>query len=117
MKTSPRLSPISTSRLSSSFPARPTNGTPCSSSLAPGASPMNMSSALASPAPNTTVFRVDASSGQRVHTLARAKTSFSASRRSEASLVLSPGDTARMVVLRRPCPHSAVGAPSAMIWR
>ena len=61
---------------------------------------MNISSALASPAPKTTVLRVEASSGQRVQTRARANTSFKASRRSEASLVLSPGDTAGMVVPR-----------------
>ena len=86
MNTRSRLSPISTSRLSSSLPARPTNGTPCSSSFAPGASPMNMSSASALPAPNTTVLRVEASSGHRSQTRARANSSFRDSRRSEAPL-------------------------------
>ena len=45
---------------------------------------MNISSAFALPAPNTTVLRVAASSGQRTQPRAWAKTSFSASRRSAA---------------------------------
>ena len=36
MKTSGRVRPISSSSVSSSLPARPTKGSPCSSSLAPG---------------------------------------------------------------------------------
>ena len=51
--------------VSSSRPAWPTNGRPCLSSLAPGASPTNIRSASALPEPNTTVVRVDASCGQR----------------------------------------------------
>src|ERR1700687_675220 len=39
MYTSDRLSPIRDSRVSSSLPAAPTNGSPCRSSLKPGASP------------------------------------------------------------------------------
>src|SRR5215212_770301 len=50
---------------SSSFPAAPTNGTPCLSSWKPGASPTNMRSAAGSPDPNTTCVRPPAS-GQRV---------------------------------------------------
>ena len=98
MKTSERVIPISSSSVSRSLPARPTNGSPCSSSLAPGASPTNISSASAFPAPNTTVLRVAASSGQRRQPCACANTSLRASRRSEADRSLSPEDTGRMVV-------------------
>src|SRR3954452_20042544 len=48
-----------------SFPAAPTNGTPFLSSWNPGASPTNISSAVAEPAPKTTCVRV-AASAQRV---------------------------------------------------
>src|SRR3954447_7798973 len=44
-----------------SFPAAPTNGTPCLSSWNPGASPTNISSAVGEPAPNTTCVRPSAS--------------------------------------------------------
>ncbi len=67
MNTSERASPTSSSSWSSSLPAAPTNGIPSSSSFAPGASPTNMRSASALPAPKTTCVRVLASSGQRVH--------------------------------------------------
>src|SRR5437660_9804852 len=50
---------------SSSFPAAPTNGTPCLSSWKPGASPTNIRSAAGSPEPNTTCVRPPASA-QRV---------------------------------------------------
>ena len=66
MKTSARAIPISSSSCSSSLPAAPTNGRPSLSSVAPGASPMNIRSASAFPAPKTTVWRVAASSAQRV---------------------------------------------------
>ena len=46
----------SISRLSS-FPARPTNGSPCSSSSAPGASPTKTSSAFGLPVPKTISLR------------------------------------------------------------
>src|SRR3954468_21869479 len=52
--TSLRVSPIPKSSLSSSFPAWPTNGTPCLSSWNPGASPTNSRSACGCPDPNTT---------------------------------------------------------------
>src|SRR5262245_29366564 len=51
---------------SSSFPAAPTNGTPCLSSWKPGASPTNIRSAPGSPEPKTTCVRPPASA-QRVH--------------------------------------------------
>ena len=38
------------------LPALPTNGSPCSSSSAPGASPTNISCASMLPTPNTTIF-------------------------------------------------------------
>ena len=76
MNTSSRGRPISPSSRSSSWPAWPTNGRPCSSSLAPGASPTNIRSASALPAPKTTVWRVSASCGQRVQPGACAKTAF-----------------------------------------
>ena len=63
-------------------PGRPTKGRPCSSSWRPGASPTNMRSASAWPAPNTTLWRVAASSGQRVQPRAWRRTALSASRRS-----------------------------------
>src|SRR5437660_1294141 len=97
--TSRRSKPISASSSSSSLPARPTNGRPCSSSLTPGASPTNMSSASALPAPNTTVLRVAASSLHRTHARARASTSFRASRRSETGRTLSAADTRRSYCL------------------
>ena len=40
-----------------SFPARPTNGSPCASSSAPGPSPTNTSCAFGLPSPNTSLFR------------------------------------------------------------
>src|SRR4029079_5396335 len=42
---------------SSSWPAAPTNGTPCLSSWKPGPSPMNIRSASGSPTPKTTWVR------------------------------------------------------------
>ena len=42
------MRPIASIIFVSSWPARPTNGTPCSSSSAPGASPTNISSAVGS---------------------------------------------------------------------
>src|SRR5919204_2668040 len=62
---SARVSPIPARSWSSSFPAAPTNGTPCLSSWNPGASPTNIRSAFGSPEPNTTCVRPPASA-QRV---------------------------------------------------
>src|SRR5438128_5356841 len=45
------------SSCSRSFPAAPTNGTPCLSSWKPGASPTNIRSAFGLPDPNTTCVR------------------------------------------------------------
>ena len=69
MNTSPRVRPISSSSVSSSRPAWPTNGRPWRSSLAPGASPTNIRSASALPEPKTTVWRVEASCGHLVQLL------------------------------------------------
>ena len=66
MKTSSRLIPISSSSSLSSWPARPTNGRPWRSSSAPGASPTNIRSASALPAPKTDLGARPACSGQRV---------------------------------------------------
>src|SRR4051794_11517913 len=44
-----------------SFPAAPTNGTPCLSSWNPGASPTNIKSAVDEPDPKTTCVRPSAS--------------------------------------------------------
>src|SRR5206468_1405011 len=41
----------------SNWPALPTNGSPCTSSSAPGASPTNINGELISPTPNTTFLR------------------------------------------------------------
>ena len=54
-------SPMPSIRLVSSWPARPTNGSPVRSSCSPGPSPTNIRSAWASPTPNTTCVRVAAS--------------------------------------------------------
>ena len=62
MKTSSRDRPTPASSSSSSLPARPTKGRPWRSSCWPGASPTNIRSASALPAPNTTRVRV---AGQR----------------------------------------------------
>ncbi len=65
MNTSSRCSPASASSSSSSLPARPTNGRPCSSSLAPGASPTIITSAGAGPSPGTKFVHV--SHGSKPH--------------------------------------------------
>ena len=65
MNTSSRPSPCSASSSSSSWPARPTNGMPCWSSWNPGASPTNIRSASALPAPNTTWVRLSWRGQQR----------------------------------------------------
>ena len=57
----------------SNWPALPTNGSPCSSSSAPGASPMNMSCASMLPTPNTTFLRDDARCGHLTHASARSR--------------------------------------------
>ena len=49
-----------------SWPARPTNGSPCASSSAPGASPTNINSARGLPTPKTTCVREATKCGQRV---------------------------------------------------
>src|SRR4051794_40002100 len=56
-KTSARVRPIPARSLSSSFPAWPTNGSPCLSSWKPGASPTNIRSASGLPLPKTTCVR------------------------------------------------------------
>src|SRR5947199_4231693 len=61
MYTSSRVRPMPASSCSSSFPAAPTNGTPCLSSWNPGASPTNMRSESGSPVPKTTCVRLPAS--------------------------------------------------------
>src|SRR4051812_21975378 len=76
--TSARVSPMPASSPSSSFPAWPTNGTPCLSSWKPGASPTNIRSACGLPAPNTTCVRPCASR-QRVQTAVAAPYSSSVS--------------------------------------
>ena len=62
----------------SNWPALPTNGSPCSSSSAPGASPMNMSSALMFPTPNTTFLRDEARCGHFTQAIARSRNSANA---------------------------------------
>lgn len=58
MKVARLVTPASRSAQSSSCPAAPTNGTPCASSSAPGASPIKTSLALAEPDPKTMRLRV-----------------------------------------------------------
>ena len=65
MYTFSRSSPIDASILSSSFPAGPTNGSPCKSSCCPGPYPTNIISAFRLPTPITTLVLVS----QRRHFL------------------------------------------------
>src|SRR5216117_1389781 len=58
--------------LVSNWPALPTNGSPCSSSSAPGASPTNINGESTLPTPNTTFFRDAARCGHFWQTIARA---------------------------------------------
>src|SRR5439155_5175507 len=51
--------------------ALPTKGSPCSSSSAPGASPMNISCAFGSPTPKTTFLREEARCGHFTQAKAR----------------------------------------------
>ena len=57
MKMSSRVNPMASMIFVMSWPERPTNGSPCLSSSAPGASPMNISSAERFPTPKTTCVR------------------------------------------------------------
>src|SRR3954451_6476265 len=92
--TSARVMPISPSSVSSSRPAWPTNGRPCLSSFAPGASPTNIRSASALPEPKTTVWRAAASCGHLVHACACRQTALSSSRRSAAVPIASDSSRA-----------------------
>src|ERR1700687_4491003 len=58
MYTSCRPRPMRASNVSSGLPAAPTNGSPCRSSLKPGASPTIMMSAGQGPTPGTACVRV-----------------------------------------------------------
>src|ERR1700740_2568793 len=57
----------------SSCPALPTNGSPCSSSSAPGASPTNMSGESMLPTPKTTFLREEARCEHLTHAITRAR--------------------------------------------
>src|SRR5439155_6410227 len=59
--TSSRLKSIAASILLRSCPARPTNGSPCLSSSAPGASPITMTFAFGLPTPKTNFVSVSQS--------------------------------------------------------
>src|SRR2546427_13046207 len=59
----------------SNCPALPTNGSPCSSSSAPGASPTNINGESMAPTPNTTFFRDAARCGHFWQTIAPARNS------------------------------------------
>src|ERR1039458_3946378 len=59
--------------LVSNCPALPTNGSPCSSSSAPGASPTNMSCASMLPTPNATFLRDDARCAHLTQASARSR--------------------------------------------
>ncbi len=77
---------IAASHLSRYFPARPTNGSPCWSSLAPGASPITMTCGFRTPTPGTAWVRV-ADNPQAVHE----RTSAATASRSRARLAWSCG--------------------------
>src|SRR5437763_8977182 len=64
--------------LLSSCPERPTNGSPCSSSSAPGPSPTNINSACGLPTPNTICLRPCLCSLQRVQSPRSSRISLSA---------------------------------------
>ena len=68
-------SPIASRYLSRSFPDAPTKGSPCSSSLFPGASPIKSIFAFALPEPKTTFVLVS----QRGHFLQALQTDFNSS--------------------------------------
>ncbi len=68
MYTSARDKAIASIILVSNWPAKPTKGSPCRSSSAPGASPTNINSASGFPTPKTTGGRVRASTGHLVQT-------------------------------------------------
>src|SRR5580692_4879358 len=57
----------------SNWPALPTNGSPCSSSSAPGASPTNINCASMLPTPKTTFFRDAARCGHFMQARARSR--------------------------------------------
>src|SRR5687768_10741458 len=63
------MSPLSSSALSRSCPARPMNGRPVASSLSPGPSPTNTRGDEGFPSPKTTLRRFS-ESAQPVHVLA-----------------------------------------------
>jgi hypothetical protein len=91
MYTVSRVSPIVWMILVSNCPALPTNGSPCASSSAPGASPTNINSASILPTPNTTFFRELAKWGHFTQANARARSSAKAALR--ASEVSSGNET------------------------
>ena len=84
--------------LVSNCPALPTNGSPCSSSSAPGASPTNISDASMLPTPNTTDFRELAKLGHFTQASTRvcnsAKAATLAGSPAEARAVATTGATA-----------------------
>src|SRR5580700_6627513 len=76
--------------LVSNWPALPTNGSPCWSSSAPGASPTNMSDASGLPTPKTTFFRELARCGHLTQVSARARSSaYAAALASETGAVVT----------------------------
>ena len=73
-----RESPVAWIIFVSNCPALPTNGSPCSSSSAPGASPTNISGASMLPTPNTTFLRDAARCGHLTQAIARSRNSANA---------------------------------------
>ena len=73
MNTVSRGRPMASSIALSNWPARPTNGSPCRSSSAPGASPITSHSARVLPTPKTVCVRVLHSSAQAVQPATRSR--------------------------------------------
>src|SRR5947209_7727718 len=101
----------------SSWPAAPTNGTPCLSSWKPGASPTNIRSASGAPAPKTTCVRpcesahfVQSATASRYARSSAAATGSSATAATKAGLSGGAVRCERRAELLRHLGLAAVGA-------
>ena len=93
-----------------SCPARPTNGLPCRSSSAPGASPMNISRVSAGPVPKTVWVRVSA----RYAHLWHAATTVASESSSACRWLAGTGGVSNAGSLKNGPSNELGGAPSGM---
>src|SRR5258706_8036288 len=93
--------------LVSNCPAFPTNGSPASSSSAPGASPTNINSASTLPTPKTTFLRDDAKCAHFMHSEGRA-------RNSAIVLAFSPCSSSSFVLVLVLEPSTRPSSPSPL---